>query len=580
MKKGLLLMVFGAICLIINAQSIFVERGQVNDYNEVNTVVTSAQSLKVEELIKSEFLVRKNIENVDIEKLLKKDVFLENAPANSALRYRRPIGYLISGFSTDFYTLTNVNNIIGNAFTNTQWTATTVGTVQNINWLFNKVNTPIASFEYKINNPLINLPFGMYETPVLTGTQNGAALSFQLGEVGQNNFMQLGGDGFWNVGQTALKLFCVGNYDLRYRITGALDMIPAELNEIGQAIDAGNFLGIANVFEKPANRFLIRKFYVRCGDLELYPGKPVTLNVYKRENNGNQTLMATSTATEKDLMKFALPNMGAGSEIKNFYTVPFGFKRVDPETGREEEAYLEIDYTYFVDFTGYKSAIMLAQAEEAPSGQNNAYLVFEKDNFAVSELYDTAAGTPWRTSFLFDMDAIFPFLGTTNDTFKVSLAGGVENFEIYSYWMPDTWQLENDQNLPAWITLGYPSIDQARGLVILPITVAPSSIDRSYTLKLNALACSMTLTISQSKDHVSISEISKEEVNATRQGGDFLLTYPASVTAVAVYNLTGQRIAEYALDASGSYIISASDWSKGIYILKFNEINVSLKVMK
>jgi hypothetical protein len=583
MKKRLLLVIFGAICLTMNAQTAFVKNTQINDYNEVNTVVSSAQSLELEELMNKELLVRKKNEDLNPDKLLKKDAFPENAPANSALRYRRPTGYLITGFSPDFSSLIDVNYMIGNAFTSTKWVATgtavTANTVQNINWLFQKLTIPTGSFEYKEKEPTVNLPAGVYETPLLTGTQNGTTLSFQLGDA-KENVVQLGGRTMLNVGTVEnpnLKLFCVGNYDLNYRITGIMDMTPEGLNSVGQSLNAGNFVGVANMFEQPASNFLIAKFYVRCGDLELYPGKPATLNVYKRETNGRLTLMATSTATEKDMMKFPVTNMG---EMKNLYTVPFGFKQVDPSTGREEDIYLEIDYTHFVEFAGYKSAIMLAQEGEHPSGENTAYVVFEEVALPVPEMYENpVTKTPWKTSFLFDMDAVFPFLGTTGSTFYAPMGGGTKNFEISSYWLPEYWQFENEASLPNWITVGYPSIDQARGLVILPVTVAPSATLRSFDLKFSSLA-SNTMTLKIIQDPTGISEISKEEINVVRQGENFLLTYPASATAVSVYNITGQQIAEYALNASGSSTIPASDLSKGIYILKFAGINVSVKVVK
>jgi hypothetical protein len=79
---------------------------------------------------------------------------------------------------------------------------------------------------------------------------------------------------------------------------------------------------------------------------------------------------------------------------------------------------------------------------------------------------------------------------------------------------------------------------------------------------------------------VRIAALVKESTKAARQGDDFKLTYPASATSVAVYNVTGQRVGEYKLNASGSYTLPAAGWANGVYILKFNGSNTTVKVIK
>ena len=50
-----------------------------------------------------------------------------------------------------------------------------------------------------------------------------------------------------------------------------------------------------------------------------------------------------------------------------------------------------------------------------------------------------------------------------------------------------------------------------------------------------------------------------------------------NATSVAVYNLAGQKVAEQAF--AGKATIKASDFAKGIYVLKFND-NTVLKLTK
>ncbi|MDR0683419.1 MAG: T9SS type A sorting domain-containing protein, partial [Dysgonamonadaceae bacterium] len=65
-----------------------------------------------------------------------------------------------------------------------------------------------------------------------------------------------------------------------------------------------------------------------------------------------------------------------------------------------------------------------------------------------------------------------------------------------------------------------------------------------------------------------------------RQGDNFLLSYPTSATSVSVYNVAGQRMGEYKLDAKGKYTLPVTDLAKGIYILKFNGTNSAVKIIR
>jgi hypothetical protein len=65
-----------------------------------------------------------------------------------------------------------------------------------------------------------------------------------------------------------------------------------------------------------------------------------------------------------------------------------------------------------------------------------------------------------------------------------------------------------------------------------------------------------------------------------RQGDDFVLSYPSAATSVSVYNITGQRVAEYKLNATGTYTLPAANLANGVYVLKFNGANSTVKILK
>ena len=59
--------------------------------------------------------------------------------------------------------------------------------------------------------------------------------------------------------------------------------------------------------------------------------------------------------------------------------------------------------------------------------------------------------------------------------------------------------------------------------------------------------------------------------------GDFVITAPASINAVSVYNIAGQLINTAAVD--GTTTVDGASLAQGVYILKFND-GSSVKVVK
>jgi hypothetical protein len=82
------------------------------------------------------------------------------------------------------------------------------------------------------------------------------------------------------------------------------------------------------------------------------------------------------------------------------------------------------------------------------------------------------------------------------------------------------------------------------------------------------------------KPNVGFTTPVKEVIKVVREGNDYVLTYPSSATSVAVYNIAGQKVGEYKLNASGSYRLSTSNLVNGAYTLKFNGSNVVAKILK
>jgi hypothetical protein len=473
--------------------------------------------------------------------------------------YRRPRGYLISGLSENYRAL-DANVIAGNAYTPTQW----YGSVENaetINWNFSDY---ISSTE---QNPVVTLPYSLFYTPVLTATSKGGTKEFQLGVEGEDNYMFLGGDNRWNIGETQLKLFGLGNYDLQYKFTKYTN-----INAEGMA-SYGTFKGVANYFEKPANKYMFQTFYVHAGNVVAKPDEPIKLDLYAvNENNMVGDLIASSETYPED---FIFSHETGGYK---YYTIPFKFKAIDPETGREVESYVEIDNHFVAEFYNYASADIFFQSEDHPTGDGYAYIVLEEEYLSLG-----------ATSALFDTDASLTFLYPLNDEphtgrYAAPVEGGTKEFQLISYWLASGWWLKEE--LPDWISIGEPVYYQSGDYnYILPVTAAPlpqGVNGRKADVTIQAPGCEMTLEIKQGEAWwTGINPVTSKNVKVVNQGDRFVLTYPAGTASVTVYNVAGQKIAEYALNPDGTYSIPAAHWSKGIYVMKFaGKANETVKVIK
>ncbi|MDR1811161.1 MAG: hypothetical protein LBR34_12315 [Prevotella sp.] len=478
--------------------------------------------------------------------------------------YSLPAGFLISGFSPDYYAL-NSDVTIGQAYTPVQWNSSSLD-AESVVWDFGEgqtYNTAGDTYgdDYRIReetNPQVSLPFFYSLPPVLTATgKGGKTASYQWGETNPSLFS--GG----TISDYAGKVFGAGNYDLRHRFA-----IYSDVNAEGMA-DYGTFKGVANYFEKPAAAYMVDTIYVHAGNVVPKTGEPVKLNVYKVNEDGTMgNILATSEVEPEDIQA-AFSNNGL-----DYYTIPFTFKALDPETGFETDTWLEINSAILVEFYNYESADIFFQYENHPDGSSYAYVSLEEGDWL--DLGGTSA--------LFDMNVYFPFFVAENDKYDAPATGGTNNFDITWYWEPNYWWME--ETLPDWVKIDGVSVNQQTLVATMPITVDPlpeGVTGRAYNITIKSFACKLTLQIKQGDaDYLSINQVVSKGIapTAARLGDDFKLSYPAGVSAVSVYSISGQLVAAYPLPANGSFILPAARLAKGVYTLKFNGVNQAVKVVK
>jgi hypothetical protein len=179
------------------------------------------------------------------------------------------------------------------------------------------------------------------------------------------------------------------------------------------------------------------------------------------------------------------------------------------------------------------------------------------------------------------VNGMYSYITSDKNRIEASPAGGTYTFSVVPFWN----SIGLLEEAPEWITLTKNDLYTEttwRSDVTATIQPLPDGeTGRWADLRIGTWGAETIVRVVQG-DVTGIPSINgKSLVSAVRQGDRFVLTYPAGTSSVAVYNVAGQRIAEYALNSGGTYSIPASNLPKGVYLLKFaGKTNETIKVIK
>ncbi|GHU67398.1 hypothetical protein FACS189413_02090 [Bacteroidia bacterium] len=501
--------------------------------------------------------------------------------------YRRPQGYLFYTFSEEYEA---APVIFGPAYTPARWLNYSNRESESFAWIF---TDPVSTtgnnqIEFQDINPEITYPYFQADIPILEASATGAIPSAYQWE---GYYLQTGGS--TNVrfqGNTEPTVCGAGNYDVNLGMdVGYFSSSYPNGTIFGSGNEpfwGANFKlnGIGNYYEKPLSKYIFDRLWIHCYKFTAQPNAEMQVIIHRIVNNYLADTIATSICYGRDVEAINRGKDANGKDVF-YYTIPFDF-----------DEYLEIEDAILVEFKGYlnpatvSTIAPIVQSEDSPSGDCYAYVFLTattSDGGKEELLYPMTSIVGWSTSFYFNMNAEFTFMHTEDNRYEVPAQGGTKDFSIDSYYYPASWWL--DTTPPDWITLEEPIlVDQETGIATLPVTVAalPNGVEgRNYNVYLYSPGSSLTIQIKQGNagwlpDIVGIPNTQPEATQVIRQGNNFQLTYPKAAQSLAVYNIAGQKVAEKALNASGTDVLPAAHLANGVYILKFNGTNTTVKVIK
>ena len=153
-------------------------------------------------------------------------------------------------------------------------------------------------------------------------------------------------------------------------------------------------------------------------------------------------------------------------------------------------------------------------------------------------------------------------------------------------WLDDN-DFTYDVEQPDWITIERDDSQrdkQGYYALIFECDPLPAGVEsRHWTTSIQGFGdvkSDRKFTIYQGTKPVGVNETkANNTVKVVNTKEAFNLSYPETVTNVAIINVAGQTIATYDLPAAGNFTISSAELSNGIYFLKFNN-NQTVKLIK
>lgn len=301
--------------------------------------------------------------------------------------------------------------------------------------------------------------------------------------------------------------------------------------------------------------------------------------VYKVEDDGSFTAMAEGYCSPSEFYK--------ADEDSNTKAIFYFEREID---GLPTQAELFVDYPIVIQFSAD-----LAEGEEfdfvnafdsAPDEVENNVYVFFNDAEGTRKMINTtdlsfedgSAAAGLYASF----DATYSWLRSDEDAFEAKPAGESKTFDLDSYYNLVSSKGENlatatGEGLGDWYTVSFANGSGTEpAKMTVTVNALPEGTDvRSSYFDVEVFGMKKRFYVAQHSE-AGVSDLAVSATKAFVNGGNIVVSSPKA-TRVAVYNVAGQKVAEQAF--AGKATIKASDFAKGIYVLKFND-NTVLKLTK
>ncbi|MGM9833766.1 MAG: T9SS type A sorting domain-containing protein [Candidatus Limisoma sp.] len=346
------------------------------------------------------------------------------------------------------------------------------------------------------------------------------------------------------------------------------------------------FEGIASYIPAPEEAFALNGVYLNLVATtdEAAAATPIYVDVYKLVGGKLEKIGSGETNLASSVL------LGDFEDGTGQYSVTCGF--YEQIGAIQQQVALTIDGPTLVvlRFDGnleFYTVNFMNQGINSLYNYYNTYaLGFEPDgSFAVSQI--NGVGATFKDGIRYNIgscgmtfDVSYPWLvADTKEYDYIDEAGGTATFSLDSFYDAAYLQYEGE-GLDDWFTVSAGEYDSATGLQPVEFTLdaLPDGVDERLAV-CNVSAPGLktqTFYIAQRRQS-GVAAMKNNSNRVSVVNGNFVVR-ANKATAVEVYNVAGQKVAN-AQVKGGNAFIPAADLAKGIYMVKFND-NTVVKVMK
>ena len=556
---------------------------------------SSATALTGEQQLVRELKVEKSAtkaENVVLSTDLKLNVVnngVKRAAGALETAYDLPEGTYYTGISPEgFYPVPRIETAIGAEM---KFGAYVSDKSASVSWTISN-GSEIFSLGMDENGSALYSALDMIYAPVVTATVGSSEATYQLG-VGESE----GNTGFIvpNPGDFSY----MSDIDPAYTSNGRGNLISGFSDTdfyfgTGYELNGKKAVSVITVFDQPIAPLYVQDFVIYAvpntdGGAIIPTGKTLTLSLNKIDGSTiTNEVIAEATATADDVFS-----------IGNFYGITFKFK--DIEDGFPVNKSITLgDCTFAAVVSGIEKVNVCFLMGFNKSWAAASYVGLEDGNLTALTFND---GQTPAYGMHMSMHAVFPsvYVDENTATAVIPAAGGYgvthsEGGQDYNDIVVYTSLPYDDESgepniwydAPDWITVetdgSLMNYDDGnfRGIMMFFVKADEPNEGREADVIFHTHAgVTSKIHVIQGKGGVGISSTDATQYSVVATPEAFELTYPAGVTAAAIYNVAGQEIGHYELSNNGNSTIPASTLGKGIYVVKFigNTVN-SVKVAK
>ena len=499
--------------------------------------------------------------------------------------YRQPQGGIFLGLDPNSWGSYNASCIVNSPYVTWNWQNTNIE--QGVSYQWSCADSLSGdNITSVIDSLVMDVEDSYYGTPMLKATNGkGYSSSSILGAdyalKDYPSYTMAGGHGAligFDVANdygcanldNGFTLLAAGS-DAYYFGTGASDFSDAD------------YESLLVYYEEPLSTLYFEGVNVYLFAFDAPDETPFTMNVVLKEKNAEGhsakgKIVASSTIKAKDV----LPIKNSNNEIVG-YTMKFTeFKEKDEDGFSVIKESMEMDKAFFLELTGFNvDGVSLAVCTEEvnPSdGDSRSCFMYKDDNSIYS-------WNDYRQTMYMNLDgAAYSYISLDKEAIFDSRDGGTYEIQAFPFfdtiYYDETW-------IPDWVHLKITDqvYNDSLWQATINVTVDPLPNDltgRSTPVVLHTVGATKTFYVNQVWPVSNNEVLAKQSVSASKNAAGFDVKYSTDFNSLAVYSASGAFIGKYTLPATGSYQLSDSGMSKGLYILKFkgNNKTESIKIVK